>query len=74
MNNQNVFFVNRYSSISCLKDQSIATCGDVTRLLLMFENLRLTPYRNENVAALELQYHVTTVCNIKFWRERDDNI
>ena len=42
MNNQNVFVANRYSSISCIKDQSIATCADVTRLLLMFENLRLT--------------------------------
>ena len=41
MNNQNVFVANRYSSISCIKDQSIATCADVTRLLLMFENLRL---------------------------------
>ena len=38
-----MFFVaNRYSSISCIKDQSIATCADVTRLLLMFEKLRLT--------------------------------
>ena len=40
---QSVFFIaNRYSSISCIKDKSIATCADVTRLLLMFENLRLT--------------------------------
>ena len=37
-----VCFANRYSSISCIKDKSIATCADVTRLLLMFENLRLT--------------------------------
>ena len=33
---------NKYSSISCIKDKSIATYADVTRLLLMFENLRLT--------------------------------
>ena len=33
---------NRYSSISCIKDKSIATCADVIRLLLLFENLRLT--------------------------------
>ena len=40
---QSIFFVaNRYSLISCIKHQSIATCADVTRLLLMFENLRLT--------------------------------
>ena len=36
------FFANRYSSISCIKDKGIATCADVTRLLLMFENLNLT--------------------------------
>ena len=41
-NNQNIVVVNRYSSIRCIKDKSIATCKDVTRLLLMFENLRLT--------------------------------
>ena len=41
-NNQNLFVANRFSSISCIKDKSIATCADVTRLLLMFENLRLT--------------------------------
>ena len=41
-NNQNVFVANRYSSVSCIKYKSIATCADVTRLLLMFENLRLT--------------------------------
>ena len=41
-NNQNLFVANRYSSISCIKDKSIATCADVIRLLLMFENLRLT--------------------------------
>ena len=40
--NQNRFVANRYSSISCIKDKSIATCADVNRLLLMFENLRLT--------------------------------
>ena len=40
-NNQNRFVANRYSSISCIKGKSIATCVDVTRLLLMFENLRL---------------------------------
>ena len=40
--NQNIFVANRYSSISCIKDKSIATCADVIRLLLMFENLRLT--------------------------------
>ena len=40
--NQNFFVANRYSSISCIKDKSFATCADVTRLLLMFENLRLT--------------------------------
>ena len=42
MNNQNLFVTNRYSSISCIKGKSIATCADVTSLLLMFENLRLT--------------------------------
>ena len=41
-NNQNIFIVNRYSSISCIKDKSIATCANVVRLLLLFENLRLT--------------------------------
>ena len=41
-NNQNLFIANRYSSISSIEDKSIATCADVTRLLLMFENLRLT--------------------------------
>ena len=41
-NNQNIFVANRYSSIGCIKDKSIATCADVIRLLLMFENLRLT--------------------------------
>ena len=41
-NNQNLIVANRYSSISCIKDKSIATCADVIRLLLMFENLRLT--------------------------------
>ena len=41
-NNQNLFIVNRYSSISCIKDKSVVTCADVTRLLLMFENLTLT--------------------------------
>ena len=41
-NNQNHVVANRYSSIRCIKDKSIATCADVTRLLLMFENLRLT--------------------------------
>ena len=41
-NNQNFFITNRYSPISCIKDKSIATNADVTRLLLMFENLRLT--------------------------------
>ena len=41
-NNQNLFVANRYSSISCIKDKSITACADVTRLLLMFENLRLT--------------------------------
>ena len=41
-NNQNLFVANRYSSISCIKGKGIATCTDVTRLLLMFENLRLT--------------------------------
>ena len=41
-NNQNLFVANRYSSISYIKDKSIATCADVTRLLLMFGNLRLT--------------------------------
>ena len=41
-NNQNLIVANRYSSISCIKDKNIATCADVTRLLLMFENLRLT--------------------------------
>ena len=39
--NQNIFIANRYSSISFIKDKSIATCADVTRLLLMFEHLRL---------------------------------
>ena len=41
-NNQNLFVANRYSSISCIKDKSIAACADVTPLILMFENLRLT--------------------------------
>ena len=41
-NNQNIFIANRYSSISCIKYISNAKCADVTRLLLMFENLRLT--------------------------------
>ena len=41
-NNQNLFVANRYSSISCIKDKSIATCADFIRQLLMFENLRLT--------------------------------
>ena len=38
------FFVvaNRQSSINCIKDKSIATCADVSRLLLMYENLSLT--------------------------------
>ena len=40
--NQNLFVANRYSSISCIKNKSIASCADVIRLLLMFENLRLT--------------------------------
>ena len=41
-NNQNLFIANRYSSISCIKDKSVATCADFARLLLMFENLTLT--------------------------------
>ena len=41
-NNQNIFVANRYSSISCIKVKNIATCAAVTRLLFMFENLRLT--------------------------------
>ena len=41
-NNHNLFLANRYYSISCIKDKSIATCADVNRLLLMFENLGLT--------------------------------
>ena len=41
-NNQNIFIANIYTLISCIRDKSIATCADVTRLLLMFENLRLT--------------------------------
>ena len=40
--NQHLFIANRYSSISCIKDKSVATCADVTRLLLVFENLTLT--------------------------------
>ena len=40
--NQNLFIANRYSSISCIKDKSMATCTDVNRLLLLFENLKLT--------------------------------
>ena len=36
------FIANKYSLVSCIKDKSIATCADVTRLLFMFENLRLT--------------------------------
>ena len=41
---QEIFFfaANRYSSISCTKDKSIATCADVIRLLLMFGHLSLT--------------------------------
>ena len=34
-------FANRYPSISCIKDKSIATCADVIRLILLFEILRL---------------------------------
>ena len=41
-NNHFFFVANRYSSISCIIDKSIATCADVTRLLLMFEIFRLT--------------------------------
>ena len=41
-NNQNRFVANRYSSISCIKDKSIAICADVSRLLLVFETLGLT--------------------------------
>ena len=38
-----IFFIaNRYSSIRCIKDKSIATCTSAIRLLLLFENLRLT--------------------------------
>ena len=40
-NIQNLFSANRYSSICCIKDKSVATCADVTHLLLMFENLTL---------------------------------
>ena len=40
-NNHNLFIANRYPSISCIKDEIMATCADVTRLLLLFENLRL---------------------------------
>ena len=36
------FYCISYSSISCIKDRSIVTCANVTRLLLMFENLTLT--------------------------------
>ena len=41
-NNQNLFVANKYSSISCIKDKSIATCAGIIRLLLMFQNLTLT--------------------------------
>ena len=41
-NNQNILIANRYSSISCIKDKSIATCTNVTCLLLLFKNLWLT--------------------------------
>ena len=34
------FFANRYSSISCIKDKSIAICADVTSLLLMFKKFK----------------------------------
>ena len=37
---------NRYPSISCIKDKSIAACADVIRLFLLFENLRLTLAKN----------------------------
>ena len=40
--NQNLYVANRYFLNSCIKDKSIATSADVTRLLFMFENLRLT--------------------------------
>ena len=40
--NQNRFVANRYSSISCIKDKSTATCADVNRLLLIFVKLSLT--------------------------------
>ena len=38
----NLFIANRYSSISCIKDKSVATYANVTRLLLVFKNLTLT--------------------------------
>ena len=41
-NNQNLFIANSCSSISCIKDKSVATCMVVTRQLLIFENLTLT--------------------------------
>ena len=36
------FIAKRHSSISFINDKSVTTCTDVTRLLLMFENLTLT--------------------------------
>ena len=41
-NNKKKIIANRYSSVSCIKDKSVAICADGTRLLLIFENLRLT--------------------------------
>ena len=40
-NNQNLFIAIRYSSNSCIKEKIVATCPDVSRLLLMCENLTL---------------------------------
>ena len=56
-NNQNLFVANRYSSISCIKDKRSATCADVTRMLLMFENLRLTLAKKR----CEWEYYKTVI-------------
>ena len=60
--NQNIFVANRYSSISCIKDKSIALCADITRLLLMFENLRLTLAKKLRVVVYYFDYFGKLLC------------
>ena len=61
-NNQNLFVANRYSSISCIKDKSIATCADVAHLLLMFENLRLTLAKKRCESEFNKRINSENVC------------